>query len=122
MLLIQGYKREKLTEIVSNVDTGDSQERIHEHSLSGLEGLDGDSGVFVLVLLSDERRDVALEKADADAEQDEAENVWCKSGLAGGDDGGKCRDDDEHVTDESKHDGDLDRLELAQELIGNVTT
>lgn len=36
----------------------------------------------MLILLGDEWRNVALEEADADTEEDEADNIWCERCLA----------------------------------------
>ena len=75
-----------------------------------------------LILLSNERGDVALEEADTSSEQDQANDECCKRTIGVCDDLGDCGNDDQDVPNGGNEDGDVDRLQATPFLISKVST
>lgn len=95
---------------------------IVNYSFARLFGKDSEPRIHSLILFGYEGGNVALEKTDADAKDDQADDKNTQGGARVFENAWNRRDDDNDMTDYSDGDGYVDRLKAAPVGIGEITT
>lgn len=92
------------------------------YSFAGLLGKDSEVRIQSLILFGYQGGDVALEKTDADAKDDQADDKNTQGGARVFENTWNRRDDDDDMADDGDADGNVDRLKAAPVGIGEIST
>lgn len=116
---LTGEGAEVDTEVKVQEDTGVGHGRV-DNDAHAIPDLDAHAGV--LVLFSEQGRDVGLEETGADAEGDEADDEGAKGGVGLDDDSGSGGGDEDNVGTGGDTDGEMESPETTDAGISNPST